>query len=188
MHGAAGLSKLPKKQGACNGRMAEARRCAALTDQSHSALHQPVQSDFISFRHHTYEMPKGSKSIQLKECGPRFEMKLYQVRLAAAAWHREAHVNWPAWNRGEGDRLSRCSCRRKNRAMWLGGIFLSTFSADFWKSPSLARHVMHRPASRPTQIKLGTLDQPHAETEWALRSYTRSAKRSKLAVVEEEEA
>ncbi|KAI7842554.1 hypothetical protein COHA_003791 [Chlorella ohadii] len=73
------------------------------------------QSDFISFRHHTYEMPKGAKSIQLKECGPRFEMKLYQ-------------------------------------------------------------------------IKLGTLDQPHAETEWALRSYTRSAKRSKLAVVEEEEA
>lgn len=37
------------------------------------------------------------------------------------------------------------------------------------------------------QIKLGTLDQPHAETEWALRSYTRSAKKSKLAAAEEEE-
>jgi hypothetical protein len=37
------------------------------------------QSDYISFRHHTYEMPKGVKSVTLKECGPRFELKLYQV-------------------------------------------------------------------------------------------------------------
>ena len=59
-------------------------------------------------------MPKGAKSIALKECGPRFELKLYQ-------------------------------------------------------------------------IKLGTLDQPHAENEFVLRAYTRSAKRSKLAVAEEEE-
>lgn len=65
--------------------------------------------DFISFRHHTYEMPRGVKSIELKECGPRFEMKLYQ-------------------------------------------------------------------------IKLGTMDQPHAENEFALRSYVNSAKRrSRLA-------
>ncbi len=31
------------------------------------------------------------------------------------------------------------------------------------------------------QIKLGTLDQPHAESEWALRAYTRSTKKPKLA-------
>eukprot|EP00899_Mesostigma_viride_P027948 jgi/Mesvir1/8338/Mv12599-RA.1 len=37
------------------------------------------QNDFVSFRHHTYEMPKGSKSLELKEIGPRFEMRLYQV-------------------------------------------------------------------------------------------------------------
>jgi len=73
-----------------------------------------LQSDYISFRHHTYEMPKGAKSIMLKECGPRFELKLYQV-------------------------------------------------------------------------KLGTLDQPHAENEWVLRSYTNSAKRSKLARAEDDE-
>ncbi|KAL4448259.1 hypothetical protein ABPG75_005478 [Micractinium tetrahymenae] len=72
------------------------------------------QSDYISFRHHTYEMPKGAKSIALKECGPRFEMKLYQ-------------------------------------------------------------------------IKLGTVDQQHAENEFILRSYVNSAKRSKLAAAEEEE-
>jgi hypothetical protein len=39
----------------------------------------------------------------------------------------------------------------------------------------------------PLQIKLGTLDQPHAENEFILRSYVNSAKRSKLAAPEEEE-
>lgn len=38
------------------------------------------------------------------------------------------------------------------------------------------------------QISLGTVDQPHAEKEWALRSYTNSAKRQKLAEATEEEA
>lgn len=33
---------------------------------------------------------------------------------------------------------------------------------------------------RPYQIRLGTMDQQHAESEWVLRAYTRSAKRSKL--------
>ncbi|KAJ9519301.1 hypothetical protein QJQ45_023100 [Haematococcus lacustris] len=66
------------------------------------------RADYISFRHHTYSQPKGSKSIELTECGPRFEMKLYQ-------------------------------------------------------------------------IKLGTVDQDHVENEWVLRSYTRVAKKQRLA-------
>ncbi|KAG1659128.1 hypothetical protein FOA52_013797 [Chlamydomonas sp. UWO 241] len=66
------------------------------------------RADYISFRHHTYVMPKGSKSVELTECGPRFELKLYQIRL-------------------------------------------------------------------------GTVDQAHAENEWTLRSYTRSAKKQRLA-------
>lgn len=66
------------------------------------------RNDFVSFRHHTYIMPKGAKSVELTECGPRFELK-------------------------------------------------------------------------PYQIKLGTVDQQHAENEWVLRSYTRSAKKQKLS-------
>ena len=31
------------------------------------------------------------------------------------------------------------------------------------------------------QIRLGTVDQQHAENEWVLRSYTRSAKKQRLA-------
>lgn len=69
------------------------------------------QKDFISFRHHKYEMPKGPKSLNLIECGPRFEMKLYQ-------------------------------------------------------------------------IKLGTMDQQHAENEYIIRAYVRSAKKAKLSEVE----
>lgn len=66
------------------------------------------QEDYVSFRHHTYEMPKGVKSVALTECGPRFEMKLYQ-------------------------------------------------------------------------IKLGTMDQAHAENEWVIRAYMRSSKNAKLS-------
>jgi U3 small nucleolar ribonucleoprotein protein IMP4 len=37
------------------------------------------RDDYISFRHHVYEKPGGPKSIDLKEVGPRFEMRLYKV-------------------------------------------------------------------------------------------------------------
>ena len=43
------------------------------------------QADFISFRHHTYEQPRGAASVALTECGPRFELKLYRARALAAA-------------------------------------------------------------------------------------------------------
>ena len=57
-----------------------------LTDCPSCPCSCPPQSDYISFRHHTYEMPKGVKSVALKECGPRFEMKLYQVGGWADGW------------------------------------------------------------------------------------------------------
>ena len=37
-------------------------------------------NDFISFRHHMYSKT-GLDNVTLHEVGPRFEMKLYQVRL-----------------------------------------------------------------------------------------------------------
>lgn len=67
------------------------------------------RADYIAFRHHVYEKPRGATSIQLTEVGPRFDLKLYQIRL-------------------------------------------------------------------------GTLDQAHAEVEWVVRSFTRSAKKTKLAL------
>ncbi|KAL6053568.1 U3 small nucleolar ribonucleoprotein IMP4 [Balamuthia mandrillaris] len=38
------------------------------------------QNDFISFRHHLYKK-EGHKEVQLKEIGPRFELRLYQIKL-----------------------------------------------------------------------------------------------------------
>ncbi|GAX12617.1 U3 small nucleolar ribonucleoprotein protein IMP4 [Fistulifera solaris] len=37
-------------------------------------------NDFISFRHHMYSKPAHDK-VELHEVGPRFEMRLYQIRL-----------------------------------------------------------------------------------------------------------
>jgi len=76
-------------------------------DDSKRVMSFIAQDDYISFRHHVFSMPKGAKSLELKEIGPRFELKLYQIRL-------------------------------------------------------------------------GTMDQQHAEVEWVVRSFTRSAKKSKL--------
>lgn len=79
-----------------------------MQDTSQRVITFANTNDYISFRHHTFQMPKGVKSVALKECGPRFELKLYQ-------------------------------------------------------------------------IKLGTMDQDHAENEWALRAYMRSSKKAKLS-------
>jgi U3 small nucleolar ribonucleoprotein protein IMP4 len=37
------------------------------------------------------------------------------------------------------------------------------------------------------QIKLGTMDQPHADNEFVLRAYTRSAKKARLAAEQGDE-
>ncbi|KAF2323775.1 hypothetical protein GH714_036889 [Hevea brasiliensis] len=51
------------------------------------------QSDYISFRHHIYEKHGGPKSIELKEIGPRFEMRLYQIKLGTMD-QSEAQIEW----------------------------------------------------------------------------------------------
>ncbi|KAK9912913.1 hypothetical protein M0R45_036746 [Rubus argutus] len=51
------------------------------------------EEDFISFRHHTYEKPGGPKSIELKEIGPRFELKLFKIKLGTVD-QNEAQNEW----------------------------------------------------------------------------------------------
>ena len=88
------------------------------------------QADFISFRHHTYEQPRGAKSVVLKEV-----------------------------------------------------------SASLSGAPSGLAHsdaLPHAPQVGPRfelrlyRVKLGTMEQQEAETEWALRPYMRSGKKRKL--------
>ncbi|ERM99110.1 hypothetical protein AMTRI_Chr01g103490 [Amborella trichopoda] len=51
------------------------------------------QSDYISFRHHVYQKDGGPKSIELKEVGPRFELRLYQIKLGTVD-QSEAQNEW----------------------------------------------------------------------------------------------
>jgi len=48
-------------------------------EDSHRILTFANQDDYISFRHHVYKRNEGE--IELTELGPRFEMKLYQIKL-----------------------------------------------------------------------------------------------------------
>ncbi|EDO45425.1 predicted protein [Nematostella vectensis] len=49
------------------------------------------QSDYISFRHHTYKKVDGQ--IELSEVGPRFEMKVYEIKLGTVD-QIEAETEW----------------------------------------------------------------------------------------------
>ncbi|KAG5382815.1 hypothetical protein IGI04_034285 [Brassica rapa subsp. trilocularis] len=52
------------------------------------------ESDYISFRNHVYDKGEGGpKSIELKEIGPRFELRHYQVKLGTLE-QDEAEVEW----------------------------------------------------------------------------------------------
>ncbi|EPS64043.1 hypothetical protein M569_10736 [Genlisea aurea] len=50
-------------------------------------------SDYISFRHHVFEKKGGPKSVELKEIGPRFELRLYQIKLGTLD-QEEAQNEW----------------------------------------------------------------------------------------------
>lgn len=49
------------------------------------------QDDFISFRHHTYKKVEGQ--IELTEVGPRFEMKVHEIKLGTVD-QNEADTEW----------------------------------------------------------------------------------------------
>ncbi|XP_074594764.1 U3 small nucleolar ribonucleoprotein IMP4 [Brevipalpus obovatus] len=48
--------------------------------------------DFIVFRHHTHKKVDGE--IELEECGPRFEMRLYQIKLGTLDQEDIAEIEW----------------------------------------------------------------------------------------------
>uniref|UniRef100_K3WK67 Brix domain-containing protein n=1 Tax=Globisporangium ultimum (strain ATCC 200006 / CBS 805.95 / DAOM BR144) TaxID=431595 RepID=K3WK67_GLOUD len=48
-------------------------------------------NDFISFRHHVFK--KTGRDVELQECGPRFELQLYQLKLGTCD-QKEAENEW----------------------------------------------------------------------------------------------
>lgn len=51
------------------------------------------ENDFISFRHHTYSKSDG-KNIELVEVGPRFEMRLYEIKLGTLENSNASDSEW----------------------------------------------------------------------------------------------
>lgn len=48
--------------------------------------------DYIHFRNHVYQ--KNGKEIELKEVGPRFEMKLYEIKLGTIEIAKACDTEW----------------------------------------------------------------------------------------------
>jgi len=51
------------------------------------------QDDFISFRHHVYTKPD-PKTVELTEVGPRFQLKLYEIKLGTLDEEQSADTEW----------------------------------------------------------------------------------------------
>ncbi|XP_015680159.1 U3 small nucleolar ribonucleoprotein protein IMP4 [Protobothrops mucrosquamatus] len=51
------------------------------------------QDDYISFRHHVYKKTD-HRNVELSEVGPRFEMKLYMIKLGTLEQENTADVEW----------------------------------------------------------------------------------------------
>jgi len=62
-------------------------------EESHRVITFANQDDYISFRHHTYKKVDG-KQIELTEVGPRFEMKLYLIKLGTIDQGVAADTEW----------------------------------------------------------------------------------------------
>ncbi len=69
-------------------------------DESKRVITFANQDDFISFRHHNFQKIDGGKEVKLHEIGPRFEMKLYELKLgtvdqldADTEWKLKPHMN-----------------------------------------------------------------------------------------------
>ncbi|XP_053452971.1 U3 small nucleolar ribonucleoprotein protein IMP4 isoform X1 [Nycticebus coucang] len=62
-------------------------------DDSHRVITFANQDDYISFRHHVYRKTD-HRNVELIEVGPRFELKLYMIRLGTLEQEATADVEW----------------------------------------------------------------------------------------------
>ncbi|XP_030618024.1 LOW QUALITY PROTEIN: U3 small nucleolar ribonucleoprotein protein IMP4 [Delphinapterus leucas] len=62
-------------------------------DDSRRVITFANQDDYISFRHHVYKKTD-HRNVELTEVGPRFELKLYMIRLGTLEQEATADVEW----------------------------------------------------------------------------------------------
>ena len=83
-----------------NGRLGE--RCSNILkylfpvpkEESKRVLTFANHEDFISFRHHNYKKVDGGKNYELKEAGPRFQLRLYQIKLGTLENENASDTEW----------------------------------------------------------------------------------------------
>merc|ERR1712045_889160 len=63
-------------------------------DESRRVMTFANHDDYISYRHHTYKKVEGGKSIELSEAGPRFQLRLYQIKLGTLDNEAAAETEW----------------------------------------------------------------------------------------------
>merc|ERR1711928_139385 len=57
-------------------------------------MRHDIPDGFISFRHHNFKKVEGGKDIELKEVGPRFQLRLYQIKLGTLEMENSADTEW----------------------------------------------------------------------------------------------
>lgn len=62
-------------------------------DDSRRVITFANHDDYISFRHHTYKKVNG-KDVELAEVGPRFQLKLYEIKLGTLDHADAADTEW----------------------------------------------------------------------------------------------
>ncbi len=67
------------------------------------------KSDYICFRHHTFDKDKETREVTLQEQGPRFDLKLYQIKLGTLeqTWAENEWVLRPFQNSAKKQKLAR---------------------------------------------------------------------------------
>lgn len=63
-------------------------------EESKRVLTFANHDDFISFRHHTYKKATDSNKIELSEVGPRFQLRLYEIKLGTLESEAAADTEW----------------------------------------------------------------------------------------------
>lgn len=67
----------------------------AAKERSKRTLAFVNRSDRIIFRHHIYHLTRPSNTLQLSEVGPRYDLKLYQIKLGSIA-SNSGDLEWVA--------------------------------------------------------------------------------------------
>jgi len=63
-------------------------------DDSRRVMTFANHDDYISYRHHTYKKVEGGKKIELKEIGPRFQLRLYEIKQGTIENEAAADTEW----------------------------------------------------------------------------------------------